>query len=144
MRTVAMRFTSRPREREARVAVVGAEVAVVRVGRRVVLRALARRARAAAGGPGLGPVELVVDRLRGEQAAGLVVREGERVEDRLDAREVTVRVVVGGPLAEVVEPPGELGRVGADVLEHGLALAERLGRVLERGAGHALELRKLA
>src|SRR3954468_17656538 len=110
MRTVAMRFTSRPREHLARVAVVGAEVALVRVGRRVVLRALARRPRAAAVDAGLEPVELVVERLRGEHAAGLVVREGERVEDRLDAREVAVRVVVRGALAEVVEPAGEVRR----------------------------------
>ena len=51
---------------------------------------------------------------------------GERVEDRLDAGEVAVGVVVGGRLAEVVEPARELRGVGADELEHRLALAQRL------------------
>ena len=44
---------------------------------------------------------------------------------------MAVGVVVGGRLAEVVEPAGELGRVGADELEHRLALPQRLRRVLE-------------
>src|SRR5215203_1798946 len=142
-RTVATRFMSRPREREARVAVLGPEVAVVGVGRGVVLRALARRAGAAPGDAGLEPLELLVEPLRAQHAAGRVVVEGERVEDRLDAREVAVGVVVRRRLAEVAEPAREVGDVGADELEHGLAFLERLRRVREGRAGDALEARQL-
>src|SRR5215210_2936620 len=130
--TVATRLMSRPRQREARVAVLGPEVAVVGVGRRAVLRALAGGARAAPGHAGLQALELLAEALRAQHAAGRVVGELEGVEDRLDAGEVPVGVVVGGRLAEVVEPARQLGDVGADELEHGLALLERLRRVGER------------
>src|SRR3954452_15387636 len=142
--TVATRFTSRPREREARVAVLGPEVAVVGVGRRAVLRALAGGARAAARDVGLQARELVVERLRAQDAPRGVVREGERVEDRLDAGEMAVGVVVGGTLPEVVEPARQLRDVGADELEHGLALLQRLRRVREGGGRDALERGQLA
>src|SRR3954466_8982365 len=144
MSTVATRFTSRPREREARVAVLGPEVAVVGVGRRAVLRALAGGARAAASDVGLQARELVVEALRAQDAPRGVVREGERVEDRLDAGEMAVGVVVGGPLPEVVEPARELRDVGADELEHGLALLQRLRRVREGGARDPLDRGQLA
>src|SRR5215210_6313202 len=143
-RTVATRFMSRPREREARVAVVGTEVAVVGVGRRVVLGALAGRAGTALGDAGLEALELLAQALRAQHSAGRVVVEGERVEDRLDAGEVAVGVVVGGRLAEVVEPARQLRDVGPDELEHGLALLQRLLGVGERRRGHALEARELA
>src|SRR3954451_25160178 len=85
-RTAATRFTSRPRERETRVAVVGPEVAVVGVGGRVVLRALAGGARAASRDVGLEALELVAEALRPQNAARWVVGELERVEYRLYAR----------------------------------------------------------
>ena len=56
--------------------------------------------------------------------AGLSVNV-ERVEDRLDAREVAVGVVVGGALAEVAQPADEVRRVRADELEHRLRALER-------------------
>src|SRR4051812_23283471 len=92
--TVARRFMSRPREHLARVAVVGPEPAVVEPGRRAVLGGLAGGARAAPRDVRLQARELVVEALRAQHAAGGVVGEGEGVEDRLDAGEVAVGVVV--------------------------------------------------
>ena len=82
------------------------------------------------------PVEALRRRDRREHAAGRVVGEAERVEDRLDARVVAVGVVVRGALAEVAQPADELRRVRADELEHRLELA-RAPRAPLRNAGVA-------
>ena len=105
---------------------------------------LAGGARAALGDVGLEAVELLVEAVRHQHATGRVVGERERVEHRLDAREVAVGVVVGRPLPEVVEPAGDLGHVRADELEHGLGLLQRLPRVVERRGGDLLEAGQLA
>ena len=52
-------------------------------------------------------------------------------EHRLDAGVVAVGVVVGGDLAELREPAGEVGRVAAHVLEHRLRAVERPDRARE-------------
>ena len=56
--------------------------------------------------------------------AGLSVNV-EGVEDRLDAREVAVGVVVGRALAEVAQPADEVRRVRADELEDRRGLLQR-------------------
>ena len=106
---------------------------------------LGRGARAAAeAGSVSQPVEALRRRDRRERAAGRVVVEGERVEDRLDPRVVAVRVVVGRALAEVAQPADELGRVGAQELEHRLGLCERLAARAEGRRGGVLERGQLA
>ena len=60
-----------------------------------------------------------------------VCAELEGVEDRLDAGVVAVGVVVGGALAELREPAGQVGRVRADVLDHRLRVAA--ARSIARG-----------
>ena len=88
-------------------------------------------------------------RLRGrdrrEHAAGRVVGELEGVEDRLDAGEVAVGVVVDGALAEVAEPADEVRRVRAGRTRAPAARAASASRPL-RNAGRrdALERRDLA
>ena len=101
-------------------------------------------ARAAADDAGLDAVHPVGGGHGREQAAGRVVGELERVEDRLDAREVAVGVVVGGALAEAADPADEVRRVGPRELEHRLGAHERLASVAEGGRGGALERRHLA
>ena len=115
---------------------VAADVAPRRGAVRVGLR---RRARAAPELVRLEPVEALRRRDRREHAARGVVVEVERVEDRLDPRVVAVGVVVGGAGAEVAQPAGEVGRVRAQELEHGLRLDERLAPVVERRRGDALQ-----
>ncbi len=98
--------------------------------RRAVRRGLAGSARAA--------LELVVDQPERRGAASVERREHlvvqvERVEDRLDAGEVAVGVVVGGALAEVADPADEVRRVRPDEVQHRRRLAQRGDAVGERG-----------
>ena len=66
----------------------------------------------------------------------LVVARGRarRAEDRHHARVVAVRVVVGGHLAELRDPAGEVRRVAARVLDHRVGAVERPDRAREDGA----------
>ena len=83
---------------------------------------------------GLQAGEALAGRDRRERAAGRVVGEREGVEDRLDAREVAVGVVVRRALAEVAQPADEVGRVGPDELDHRRGLLQRRDRVREATA----------
>ena len=93
------------------------EPSASRNGRRAVRRRLRGRARAAPDLAGLQAGQALARRDRRQRAARRVVGERVGVEDRLDAREVAVGVVVRRAHAEVAQPADEVGRVGPDELD---------------------------
>ena len=99
-------------------------------------------ARAAAQLVGHVAVEALVRVQRRQHAARRVVGELEGVEDRLDARVVAVRVVVGGARPpKSRSQPVISGVYGPDELEHGLEALQRLAAVAEGRRGDALQRR---